>query len=111
MLNMSPVVLEAPPPSPACIVMPGTLRSASVSVVAPCSSSSVRGMTWIVCGVSVSGAAYLVDSTRGFAPLTSTAGRVDADLDDRRRRIGEPVREAGAVEEAVRAPGPPSACR
>ena len=73
MLNMSPLVFEAPPPSPACIVMPGTLRSASVSVCAPCSSSSARGMTWIVCGVSVSGALYLVDSTRGLAPLTSTA--------------------------------------
>ncbi len=76
MLNMSPLVLEAPPPSPACIVIPGTLRSASVSVVAPCSSRSVRGITWIVCGVSARGAVYLADSTRGSAPLTCTVSEL-----------------------------------
>ena len=36
MLNMSPAVFDAPPPSPAWSVMPGTLRSASLSVVTPC---------------------------------------------------------------------------
>ena len=76
MLNMSPLVFDAPPPSPACIVMPGTLRSASVSVVAPCSSRSACGMTWIVWGVSASGAVYFADSTRGSAPLTWTASEL-----------------------------------
>ena len=58
MLNMSPAVLEAPPPSPACSVMPGTLRSASLSVVTPCASIAARGMTSIVCGMSRSGTVY-----------------------------------------------------
>ena len=72
MLNMSPLVFEAPPPSPACIVIPGTFRNASVSVVAPCSSSSAVGMTWMVCGVSTGGAEYFTDSSRA-SPVTCTA--------------------------------------
>ena len=43
-------------------------------------------MTWIVWGVSVSGAVYFVDSTRGSAPLTWTASVLDANLDRHRRR-------------------------
>ena len=53
MLNDSPAVFEAPPPSPACSVMPGTLRSTSPRLKAPCSSMTARGMTCNVCGVSV----------------------------------------------------------
>ena len=75
MLNMSPVVLEAPPASPACIVIPGTFRSASDSVKAPCSAITLCEITWIVCGVEESGVAYLGDSTRGRWPVTSTDSR------------------------------------
>jgi hypothetical protein len=49
------------PPSPAVIVRPGTFRSTSRSVVAPCSSITVLGMTVIVCGVSRSGSVYFGD--------------------------------------------------
>ena len=54
---MSPDVFEAPPPSPACRLMPGTLRSASLSVVTPCASITWRGITWMLCGVSLTGRA------------------------------------------------------
>ena len=57
MLNMSPAVFEAPPPSPAWSVMPGTLRSASLNVVAPCASITAFGITAMVCGMSRNGAA------------------------------------------------------
>jgi hypothetical protein len=43
------------PPSPALMVMPETLRSASRTEVAFCSSSTSSGTTAIVCGVSTSG--------------------------------------------------------
>ncbi len=109
MLNMSPLVFEAPPPSPACIVIPGTLRIASVSVVAPCSSRSARGMTWIVCGVSTSGAEYLADSTRGSAPLTWTASELRRISTVTVVAVGEAVADARTGEERVRAPARRSA--
>ena len=43
------------PFSPIWKVIPGVLRSASLSVVAPCSCSSSFLMTVMVCGVSTSG--------------------------------------------------------
>ena len=45
------------PPSPAVIVRPGTLRSTSRSVVAPCSSITVLG-DCVDCGVSRSGSVF-----------------------------------------------------
>ena len=53
------------PPSPAWIVMPGTLRSTSRSVVADCASISACGMTVIVCGVLRSGSVNFGDAGRG----------------------------------------------
>jgi hypothetical protein len=75
MLNMSPVVFDAPPPSPACMVMPGTFRSASESVNVACSAITCWGITWIVWGVDESGVAYFGDSTRGSSPVTCTDSR------------------------------------
>ena len=74
MLNMSPDVLEAPPPSPAWMLMPGTLRSTSLSVVAPCSSKTARGMISMVCGTSRRGVTYFGDEMTavGALPVTST---------------------------------------
>ena len=99
MLNMSPLVLDAPPPSPACIVMPGTLRSASVSVVAPCSSRSVRGMTWIVWGVSAQrrGVLRRFDAGQRAAHLDGVGAH--ANLDRHRRRIREAIADARSSEE------------
>ena len=51
-LTLSPIA----PPSPACSVMPGTLRKASVSVVAACASITARLTTLTVCGMSRSAA-------------------------------------------------------
>ena len=69
MLNMSPAVLDAPPPSPACSVMPGTPRRASLSVVAPCCSMAARGITSMVWGTSRSGVVYFGDdTTAAYAP-------------------------------------------
>jgi hypothetical protein len=73
MLNMSPAVLEAPPPSPACRVMPGTFRSASLRVVAPCSSMTSLGMSATVWAISRRGTVYRGDETPDVArPVTST---------------------------------------
>ena len=73
-LNMSPAVFDAPPPSPACSVIPGTLRSASLSVVTACCSITARGMTSIVCGISRIGTTYFGDDTTavGAVPVTWT---------------------------------------
>ena len=35
--------------------MPGTLRNASRNVVTPCGSITARGITWMLCGVSLTG--------------------------------------------------------
>ena len=76
-LNMSPAVFDAPPPSPACSVIPGTLRSASLRVVAPWASITARGTTAIVCGISRNGTTYLGDSTVAAArPVTATNSAV-----------------------------------
>src|SRR5688572_10739233 len=71
-LNMSPAVFDAPPPSPACSVMPGTLRSASLSVKAACSSITFLGITATDCATSRSGTRYLGDDTAAALPETST---------------------------------------
>ena len=75
MLNMSPAVPEAPPPSPAWSVMPGTFRIASERVNDPCSDITPCGITWMVCGVADSAVAYFGDSTRGSRPVTSSDSR------------------------------------
>ena len=61
MLIASPLVEL--PFSPCCSVMPGVLRSASVSVVATRSWISSFLMTVIVCGVLTSGSLNLGDCT------------------------------------------------
>jgi hypothetical protein len=72
MLNMSPAVLDAPPPSPACSVIPGTFRITSLSVIAPCCSMTSRGTSAIDCAMSRSGTAYFGDCTVGRPAVTST---------------------------------------
>ena len=48
-------VVAGPRPSPACMVMPGTLRSTSRSEIAFCSWMTEAGITVTVCGTSRKG--------------------------------------------------------
>ena len=52
-MKVSPA--EVLPPSPSCMVMPGVLRSASMSVAPPCSRITSWLMTWMVWGVLTNG--------------------------------------------------------
>ena len=58
--------------------MPGTLRSTSRRVVAPCCSITALLMTLIVCGTSRSGSVNFGDATDRGRPLTSTNSDVPA---------------------------------
>ena len=58
--------------------MPGTLRSTSRSVVAPCCSITALVMTLIVCGMSRSGSVYFGEATDRGRPVTSTNSDVPA---------------------------------
>ena len=100
---MSPEVFEAPPPSPACRLMPGTFRSASLSVVTPWASMTSRGITSIVCGTSMSGSAYLGEDGLGCgtAPVTSTAS--DARRISREMLLGAVTRDVTLVPSIARA--------
>lgn len=53
-------------------------------------------MTWIVWGVSASGAAYFADSTRGSAPLTRTASELTRISTVTACRRGEAIADAGS---------------
>ena len=62
MKNWSPLIT---PPSPICVVMPGTLRSACSSEVTPCSASVSPEITLTTCGASCgSGMVAIEDPTR-----------------------------------------------
>ncbi len=62
--------------------MPGTLRSTSRSVVAPCCSITSLVMTLIVCGMSRSAAVNFGDATARGLPVTSTNSAVPARFSD-----------------------------
>ena len=68
-------------------MMPGTLRSASCSVVAPCERISACGTMLMNCGMSRSGVSVRVPLADGVGPVARFAGAAHPDF--RQRLLGE----------------------